>query len=62
MGALGYIIFSILVYRHASGKAKCNRFLLWSAYILTLGTVLPIAFWGYVNNPDHNKLSFKDVL
>ncbi len=62
MSFLILILFVILVYRQSSGKANYHPIFLWMAYILTLGTILIVAYIGYTQNPNHNKLKFREVL
>lgn len=62
MSFFAWILFAIMAYRHSAGQARYYRWLLWTAYILSLGTVLPFAYLGYRRNPNHNELKFKEVL
>lgn len=56
------IVFAVLVYRHASGIAQYNKLLIWAICLLSVGICLPVAYIGYLNNPNRSSIRFRDVL
>ncbi len=62
MGALVFILFCVLLYRHGAGKIKINKVLRYIMYFLTMGVCIGATYVGYLHNPKHNKLKFRKVI
>lgn len=45
------ILLTVLVYRHASGKARYNRALVFIMCVLSFITCIPALLIGWKNNP-----------
>lgn len=51
MAFIAVVLFTALVYRHASGKAHYNRALVWIMCVLSIFTCVPALLIGWNHNP-----------
>ena len=56
------LLFAYIIYRHASGKARYNRALIFTICLLSIGLSLIVAYIGYLHNPARDRIRFRDVL
>lgn len=56
------ILLVVVIYNHASGKAKYNRALILVMCLLSLVPALMAAYVGYLHNPNKDNIKFREVL